>query len=191
MIHSGLLLIVELQPISLQRVIEKDIFFILVISNNKRHIMCYCPFIHNGSLVLDAFYYKLSLSFFFSQISNILIVQWPNAVYEAVCGGDQETRGPPWTPGRLPLHQLSDVRIVRVWSACRPTHVHYGPTIIPAWAFAHQIIATTAALHRTLLHQGSQPTWVKKLRRPKKPPQTSNRPSLRLSYTKMHQSSHP
>ena len=42
-----------------------------------------------------------------------------------------------------------------------------------------------------LLHQGSQPTWAKPSRIPKKPPQSSARPMPRLSFAQTHRRSHP
>ena len=63
---------------------------------------------------------------------NRLLGQWPNAVSEAVCGGSQETWGPPWPPDLYISLHPSAVRTLRSWSACRPLHVHVGPPIVSA-----------------------------------------------------------
>ena len=105
--------------------------------------------------------------------------RFPNAACDAVYKVSPVTRGPSWTPDLYPSQFPSDVRTGRAWSVCMPTPVHARPPIVPAQVVTHWIIDASGALYGDLLHQGSQPTWVKPYRSPKNPPQPSARP-----YTK-------
>ena len=74
-IQRRLLLILILQSISLKWVIEIVLIFILVISNNKKYIMCYFSLTHNDIIILDMFCIKLSWNFVY--LTNIKsVVSW-------------------------------------------------------------------------------------------------------------------
>ena len=129
--------------------------------------------------------------FLIRHTNRLRIGRWMTAVCEAVGEGPQETWGPLQPSGLYPSRHPSDVRTGWAWSACRPTPVHAGPPNFPTQEVAHQKIAATRAIRGPLLNQGSQPTWVKLFRRPKKSPQSSTRPSTRSSSAKTHQRSNP
>ena len=99
--------------------------------------------------------------------------------------------GPPWPSGLYPSRHPSAICTGRTWSACRPMPVHSGPPTLPVRVADHQIIATTRALRGALLNQGSRPAWEKSLRRPKKLPWSSKRPSPLSSFTYTHRCYHP
>ena len=117
--------------------------------------------------------------------------RWPNAIWDAVSEGPPGTWGPSQPPGLYHSLYPSDVRTVREWSVCRPTHFRSGLPIVSLWLAAYRKIAATGALCGPLIHQGSWTTWAKPLRRLKKPPQPSYRPSPWYIFTQTHRSSHP
>ena len=106
-------------------------------------------------------------------------------------GGGIKKLGLWWLSGLHLSRHPSAVHTVWTWSACRPTPVHVGPSIVPAWAVAHQKVSATGALHGPLLHQGSRPMWVKTSRRPKKPPRSSIRTPPWLSTIRAYRHSCP
>ena len=69
---------------------------------------------------------------------------------------------------------------------CMPTYFRARPPIVPLQVAAHQKIVAAGYLRGPLLHQGSQPTWFKALRRPKKPPWLSFGSSPQSSFNQTH-----